>query len=354
MKLLFRRLALAIYLFASVQALQRGGSGSGSESESGRIEECAGSLGTRATGDTPPAFFPLKKRVPSATGLFKRGRKKRWDAEEEGRLIELREQQGLTWQEIDAHFPDRGWRSLEAKYRRLTQDLSEPVGTRTAYRRWTADEDDLLRQLGATGDLSWKEVAQSFPGRTALAVGTRYGVLTKGKPAPAGLTTRFTAAEDELLLKLSEDEDMTWAQRAEFFDNRSARALEDRYARVRPPRTPTWYKTSAWTEEEYEELEEALDAGMTWKEISELLERTEVAVIGRVGVLVRSGRLARPSQLARYDRFTDADFELMRTKRDEGIIWKDIVAQYFPHRTVDSAYQQYQTYERRKAEEKGK
>ncbi|KJZ70920.1 hypothetical protein HIM_09671 [Hirsutella minnesotensis 3608] len=77
-----------------------------------------------------------------------------------------------------------------------------------------------------------------------------------GMPAPAprprGPKLKFTAEDDQLLLELKEQKNLTWKQIADFFPGRSSGTLQVRYC------TKLKAKTTLWTEDMDQKLRKAL------------------------------------------------------------------------------------------------
>ncbi|KAK2629335.1 hypothetical protein QTJ16_000155 [Diplocarpon rosae] len=71
-------------------------------------------------------------------------------------------------------------------------------------------------------------------------------------PRPRGPKLKFTPEDDSLLLDLKENKSLTWKQIAEFFPGRSSGTLQVRYC------TKLKAKTTQWTEETIEKLRTAL------------------------------------------------------------------------------------------------
>lgn len=78
----------------------------------------------------------------------------------------------------------------------------------------------------------------------------------EGMPAPAarprGPKLKFTPEDDQLLVDLKENKSLTWKQIAEFFPGRSSGTLQVRYC------TKLKAKTTQWTEETIQKLRTAL------------------------------------------------------------------------------------------------
>lgn len=77
-----------------------------------------------------------------------------------------------------------------------------------------------------------------------------------GMPAPAprprGPKLKFTAEDDQLLIELKEQKNLTWKQIADFFPGRSSGTLQVRYC------TKLKAKTTQWTDEMDHKLRTAL------------------------------------------------------------------------------------------------
>jgi hypothetical protein len=73
-------------------------------------------------------------------------------------------------------------------------------------------------------------------------------------PRPKGPKLKFTPEDDALLVELKETKDLTWKQIADFFPGRSSGTLQVRYC------TKLKAKTSVWTDEMVREAVDASDA----------------------------------------------------------------------------------------------
>ncbi|KAK3683190.1 hypothetical protein LTR37_020475 [Vermiconidia calcicola] len=81
-----------------------------------------------------------------------------WTPAEYEKLLHLRDEKGLQWEDIAKEFPDRPYSGVKGKYfgRR-------PSGGDKQF--YTEEEDVKLRRLRAE-DLPWARIADAFPGRT--------------------------------------------------------------------------------------------------------------------------------------------------------------------------------------------
>ena len=136
--------------------------------------------------------------------LFRRGNQ--WSSEEDRLLLKLREER-MSWAEIRKFFPERSWGALSIRY--YIQDPSAKKSPKKT-KPWAREEDELLLELIGV-NVSWKEIAENFPGRSVSLVRGLYRYLTKGTSAPESATRVFTAEEDELLLELAKA-DIPWKE----------------------------------------------------------------------------------------------------------------------------------------------
>ena len=216
--------------------------------------------------------------------LLKRGA--RWTAEEDRRLLELREQ-GKSWEEVHKIFPERSWIAVIARYHRLKPDAPGPT---KEVNFWTEEEEKLLLEL-VKADISWEEMAKQLPGRTAKALRAKYRNLSGDyRVIPKNVSRRWTAEEDELVLELTRAH-IPRAEQVAFFNDRTAQALRARY------------------------------------------------------VILKSGG---PPQGQKNQPYTVAEFELMHELRENGTSWNDIAAEYFPDRPSTGPAYAYRQYQKRK------
>lgn len=71
-------------------------------------------------------------------------------------------------------------------------------------------------------------------------------------PRPRGPKLKFTPEDDQLLIDLKENKNLTWKQIADFFPGRSSGTLQVRYC------TKLKAKTTQWTDETDQKLRTAL------------------------------------------------------------------------------------------------
>ncbi|KAI9734428.1 MAG: hypothetical protein M1818_006816 [Claussenomyces sp. TS43310] len=97
---------------------------------------------------------------------------------------------------------------------------------------------------------------EGYDGEHLAQRGTPSAVGQPGMPSPAarprGPKLKFTGEDDALLVDLKENKSLTWKQIAEFFPGRSSGTLQVRYC------TKLKAKTTQWTDETVQKLRTAL------------------------------------------------------------------------------------------------
>lgn len=288
---------------------------------------------------------PLQARsaeaVASVPNIFKRG--KRWTEEEEQLLIELREEQQLSWEEISESFPERTWIALRGKHFKLTRN---PDGTRKT-KPWSQEERRLLLELRKENpNMSWERISEYFPERSTNAVSGFYRYLTKGRPVPKTFRGFWTAEENELLLKLATDR-MPWKERVKFFNGRTVMSLKQQYARLEAPKPPPMRE---FTPEEDNLIVELLESGTSLKDIARRLNRSTKTIRNQRKRLEQLNLL---KDITRYQRYTAADLELIHELVEKNTSYQDIAKNYFPGRSpagIVHAHRRYREQKERKGE----
>ena len=171
------------------------------------------------------------------------------DAEEDA-LLQMREEQELPWDTIALSFPGRSSIDVEEHYNTLAlkylgSEHVAPSRTRVkqpsrSYAPYTFEDDELLIKLREKDGLSWRSLAEHFPGRTCASLQKRYvRDLAKSKATPdnwsaarasaAPQPTKYTSAEDATLVRLREVQGLSWDQIALQLPGRSATSIANRY-----------------------------------------------------------------------------------------------------------------------------
>lgn len=102
-------------------------------------------------------------------------------------------------------------------------DLKPPC---TARKRFTKDEDKLLKSLAESGELTnWEDISKRMPGRTARQCRDRYNNYLFKE-----LTNEpFTPEEDQTILRMYKEIGPKWAQIAKTLHGRSGNNVKNRW-----------------------------------------------------------------------------------------------------------------------------
>ncbi|KAK0367128.1 hypothetical protein LTR91_008658 [Friedmanniomyces endolithicus] len=90
---------------------------------------------------------------------------------EDGEIIRLREQDGLTYAQIAARMQERSAKGVQ--HRGATRKVNNSLS-------YTKDEAGELIRLRKDGRLSFAQIVELFPGRNAMALNDKHLHLTKG------------------------------------------------------------------------------------------------------------------------------------------------------------------------------
>ena len=308
------------------------------------IDPLAAPAGYIHTNLQPDIF--VKSASSRRSRLVKRAR--RWTREEEELLLDLRDRQEKSWEEIMTRI-DRSWKALEGKYFLLTNDPAvRKTDVNENPKKWTQAEREKLVRLKEEENLPWAEIAEQFSERDVGALKNQYNYIKRGDVAPAGTYRRWTAEEDSYLLELGE-EGLSWDQRFRRFNSRfrdfpksrTLGALQARYSNLTRSQV---VKKGRYTTKEDADIVEALSINMSVDEIAELLGRGRLAVYARIRKLEDEGRVTSASRIASNRSYTDEEIALIIRLRNEGMSWKDIAAIHFKGRSeagVKGAYWRY-------------
>ena len=179
----------------------------------------------------PVAPAPEVYGAAQRNKILKRSEGRRqWTGAEDGLLIDLKDGHDLPWNKIAESFPTRSLGALQVRYGRLK---TYKVGQGKKLDYWTPQEDGRLFKLVGKG-LSAEAIAGRFSKRSVASIKSRYYYLTGEAIDPSKSSKRgkkFTAEEEKLLLKLGE-KNLTWKEKAKFFNNRSEQSIYQRYQRL--------------------------------------------------------------------------------------------------------------------------
>ena len=165
----------------------------------------------------------------------------------------------------------------------LDLDLEpEPESKQKLFRRggvqWTAEEEELLLRLREEQQMPWAEINEYFPDRSRHAVRTRYYAISRDQPGKTR-NKRWTDEEDELLLELARDNSLSWVETAEWFPERSPTAVKSHYASLVRDVPLAKAVVTHYTAEEDKLLFELAETGMPWKERAEILRGSHGEVV---------------------------------------------------------------------------
>ena len=278
---------------------------------------------------------------PSALRLFKRARNRNnWTTEESNLLLDLKAQ-GWSWKEIANALPGRTEASARQKYYLLK---NKPLTTKRRQDLWTPEQDKLLQDLKAQGQ-PWEEITKSFPGRSQSAMEQRYRKIKKNLPKSDKERWWWTPEEDQRLLDLAKD-NVSWKGIAKQLPGRSPVAILQHYKHLGGDKQAI---SNNYKAKEDELIIQAVEEGKTWEEISQALGKSVGTARVRAKKLEKLGRIDLSSKVKKYQEHTNAEFELIRKMRADGMLWREIIKR-FPGQSESTLYNQYTRYKMRKEE----
>ena len=102
--------------------------------------------------------------------------------------------------------------------------------TNAPRKKFSQEEDEKLKNLvESMGSKKWEQIAKEMPGRTGRQCRDRY----QNYLIPGYFNGQWSKMEDDLLLKLFVQYGSQWSKMAQFFSNRSANSLKNRYNYIR-------------------------------------------------------------------------------------------------------------------------
>ena len=139
-------------------------------------------------------------------------------------LLKERRARGLTWPQIATLFPGRSTSACSSRHRKITQPnsvagqriwvapewYSRPVNKsvvlpKSNNKRWTLEEDAIIREKKACTELSWEEIATLVSGRSGKDCRQRYYELTKPKAVLPEKRRAFTLEDLRLVRQYHPD-----------------------------------------------------------------------------------------------------------------------------------------------------
>ncbi len=154
-----------------------------------------------------------------------------------------------------------------------TRLYSKSGAPSAAPRRWTIEEDNMLRQaVMRHQEKNWKAIANDVPGRNHVQCLQRWRKALD----PAVVKGHWTSEEDSKLLKLVAENPRNWGHVAKGIVGRTAKQCRERYHNHLDPSI----KKGDWTEKEDQIIiAKQIILGNKWSEISKALPgRTENSV----------------------------------------------------------------------------
>ena len=207
-----------------------------------------------------------------------RAKWQKFSAEEDETLRKARTQSGWTWKGIASQLPGRSEQVAHDRWRLLLQRGQAEVAP-PSIKRWSAQEDATLRKARGQPGWTWKEIASQLPGRSEQAAITRWQLLQRGQaevaPPPS---KRWSAQEDAMLRKACGEPGLTWEAITLQLPGRSEQAAVERW-RLLQDQQAAPRQRSSWSAQEDDTLRKArTQPGWTWEGIaSQLPGKSEYA-----------------------------------------------------------------------------
>jgi hypothetical protein len=144
--------------------------------------------------------------------------KKKWTREEDSKLIYLAQRfHERHWKEISKHFSNKNSLQCFSRYKRIKPGIIKGA--------WTQEEDNLILELVQTYGKVWSKISKMMKSRNGKQIRDRFinildPEIKKGK---------FTDEEDDKLIKLYMKNGPRWAYISNFFPNRTADMIKNRF-----------------------------------------------------------------------------------------------------------------------------
>jgi myb proto-oncogene protein len=169
-------------------------------------------------------------------------KRKRWSQQEDQLLKNAVEQHGKQWALIAQEIPGRNNKACQNRYDNHLDPSKQKING-----PWTPEEDKLLAGKVTELGTKWKEIAAFFPERTPNDIKNRwYRHLSKeidqeANPNPGQKKIHWTPPEDLLLRELLEQQPgrKNWHPIASRFPNRSAKQCGERWNYIKSQPKPT-------------------------------------------------------------------------------------------------------------------
>jgi hypothetical protein len=144
--------------------------------------------------------------------------KRIWTKEEDEFLLDYlkKNNNSRNWKKISEILKTKTPQQCTYRYNKLVEQMTK--------RKWTRGEDIKLIELIEVFNKNWELIAKELPHRSLKEIEERF---TK-KLDPSIKKSRFSADEDELLIKLYEKYGNQWFEISKHFKNRSVPVLKNR------------------------------------------------------------------------------------------------------------------------------
>ncbi|KAM3416650.1 hypothetical protein BST61_g8241 [Cercospora zeina] len=170
----------------------------------------------------------LKRPVPMVVHMLRlRDNPHRWSTEEMEKLLDFKES-NKTWQSVQAMLPGHTLHVLKLKYGDIARSekprssqLAQPGGP------WSLEEDAKLLQLRNEQQLTFGRIAQQLPGRSVIALERRYSDIdgsTVGRP-------KYTLQELQKITRLHAA-GWTWQEVAVQLPGRTTLGVQHAFRRI--------------------------------------------------------------------------------------------------------------------------
>ena len=101
-----------------------------------------------------------------------------------------------------------------------------PLDLKRAFRKWTSDEDERLREtVQKFGDSNWKQIAEGVPSRTDVQCFQRWKMVLR----PGLHKGTWNQAEDDLLIFLLSKGFKDWSKLAKHLPGRTGKSCRERW-----------------------------------------------------------------------------------------------------------------------------
>lgn len=134
---------------------------------------------------------------------------------------------GMNFQYINPQpFPTSILKNKKAKLNRPANKTDTPKKIKSPRKKFSPEEDEELKKLvEKMGSKKWEQIAKEMPGRTGRQCRDRY----QNYLIPGFFNGQWSKEEDDLLMIKYHEFGSQWSKMAQFFNQRSANALKNRW-----------------------------------------------------------------------------------------------------------------------------